>query len=98
MVKTFRDIKKILKENKKSLFAKYKVKELGVFGSYARGEQNRKSDVDILVDFTEIPDVFAMIDMEEYLARLLNKKVDLVRKKVIRLELRKTVLNEAKYI
>ncbi len=44
-------IKKSLMEQKKSLFQKYPIKELAIFGSYAREEQNPKSDLDILVEF-----------------------------------------------
>ena len=49
-MKTPEEIKKMLSENKEELRRKYGVKILGVFGSYARNEQDKKSDVDILVE------------------------------------------------
>jgi predicted nucleotidyltransferase len=53
-VKTIEEIKRILKEHKEELRDRFKVKEIGVFGSYVRGEQKRKgSDIDILVEFEE---------------------------------------------
>jgi len=77
---------------------KYKVREIGIFGSFARGEQTQKSDIDILVDFEETPDLLWFINMEEYLGEILGAKVDLVRKPVIRKELRDVILNEVKMI
>jgi len=52
-MKTLDEIKNILAQHKEELRQKYKVKEIGIFGSYVRGEQKRKSDVDILVEFKE---------------------------------------------
>ncbi len=100
-VKTLEEINTILKEHKEELRKRYRIKEIGVFGSYVRGEQKKRgSDIDILVEFEEgeIPDLFKFIEMERYLSRLLRKKVDLVRKKVIRPELKEIVLKEVVYI
>jgi predicted nucleotidyltransferase len=52
-MKTLEEIKKILKQHKRELKEKYGVKEIGIFGSYVRGEQKKKSDIDILVEFYE---------------------------------------------
>ena len=76
----------------------YKVKEIGIFGSYVRGEQKRGSDLDILVDFNEIPGLLEFIALEEYLSKILKKKVDLVDKQGIRRQLREAILNEVVYI
>lgn len=100
-VKSLQEINKILREHKEEVKKRYKIKEIGVFGSYVRGEQKKRgSDIDILVEFEEgeIPDLFKFIEMERYLSRLLGKKVDLVRKKVIRPELKDIVLKEVVYI
>ncbi|MCC6543983.1 MAG: nucleotidyltransferase family protein [Nitrospirae bacterium] len=94
MEKTLQEITKILKEHKKEICKKYKVKEIGVFGSFARGEQRKSSDVDILVEFKDTPDVYQLIDLEDYLKELLNRKVDLVRKRAIRPELKGVILKE----
>ena len=53
----------ILKKHMPDLAARYQVKTLGVFGSYARNEQTRRSDIDILVDFSETPDLFQFMDL-----------------------------------
>jgi hypothetical protein len=95
MMKNLKGIKEILSDHKEELRERYKIKEIRIFGSYARGEQKRESDVDILVDFYEIPDLFKFIEIEEYLEDLLGVKVDLVRRPVLRKELRDEILKEA---
>ena len=70
------------------------MKDIGIFGSYVRNEQKKRSDLDILVDFYELPDLFQLIDLEDYLKKLLKKKVDLIRKGAIRAELKEIILNE----
>ena len=46
-------IKNIIKQHKEELGKRFKVKEIGIFGSYVRGVEQRKSDVDVLVEFKE---------------------------------------------
>lgn len=90
--------KKILntiKERKDFLEDRYKVKEIGVFGSFVRGEQKKTSDLDIIVDFYEVPDLFEFINLERYLQRILKRKIDLVRRPVLRKELKEKILQEA---
>jgi predicted nucleotidyltransferase len=98
MDKKLKEIFNTIKEHKKFLDERYKVKEIGVFGSFVSGEQKSGSDVDILVDFYEVPDLFEFINLERYLQRILKKKVDLVRKPVVRKELKEKILNEVVYI
>ena len=50
-MKSLPEIKLILNSHKDNLFTKYPIKSLAIFGSYARKEQNDKSDVDIIVEF-----------------------------------------------
>ncbi len=97
-MKTLREIKQILKKHKPEVQAKYNVSELGIFGSFVRGKQRKRSDIDILVEFTELPDVFLLIDLEDHLRRILKKKIDLVRKGAIRPELKKVIAKEVVYI
>ena len=52
-MKKLDEIKETLVPLKKELKEKYSVKSIGVFGSYARGQQKKTSDVDILVEFDE---------------------------------------------
>jgi predicted nucleotidyltransferase len=99
-MKTVEEIKEILKEHKEEVSRKYKVSEIGIFGSFVRGEQKKRSDLDILVEFDEenIPSLLKLIEMERYLQRLLRKKVDLVMKSGIRPELKDIILKEVVYI
>jgi predicted nucleotidyltransferase len=97
-MKTLVEIKKILTKHKAEVQEKYKVSELGIFGSFVRGEQRKRSDIDILVEFGELPDVFLLIDLEDYLRKILKKKVDLVRKGAIRPELKEIISREVVYI
>jgi len=97
-MKTLEDIKAVLAKHKEELREKYNIKNIGIFGSFARGEQSKRSDIDILVEFNEIPDIFLLIDLEDYLKKLLHKKVDLVRESAIRPELKEDISREVVYI
>jgi len=97
-MKTLSEVKKTIKKHKAELEEKYKVSEIGIFGSFVRGSQKKRSDIDILVDFGELPDVFLLIDLEDYLRKILKKKVDLVRKGAIRPELKEIISKEVVYI
>lgn len=57
---------------------KYRPKFLGVFGSFARGEENENSDLDLLIDFDYTLDLLELISLEQELSELLGVKVDLV--------------------
>lgn len=94
-MKALEKVKRILSLHKQELKEKYKIKEIDIFGSYVRREQNENSDIDLLVEFEKIPDLLTFIEIESHLETLLKKKVDLVRKQVIRPELREFILNEA---
>ena len=97
-IKSLKEVNEILREHKEGLCKKYKVKEIGIFGSFVRGEQKKRSDIDILVEFEEVPDLLKFIEIERYLERLLKKKVDLVRKNSLRPELKDRILKETVYI
>lgn len=87
----------ILKRYKDHLRWKYKVKDLGLFGSYVRNEQNERSDLDILVDFYE-PVGLGYFELKDFLEDALKIKVDLVIRKGIRPQLKDRILEEAVYI
>jgi predicted nucleotidyltransferase len=63
---------------------RYNVKTIGLFGSFARGDQARRSDVDILVEFSEPIGLFKFLELENFLASRLRRKVDLVSKKALK--------------
>ena len=73
----------------------HKVTKAGIFGSYARGEQKNKSDVDILV---EIDDngmgLLEFIRLKNILEKAIKRKIDLVEYSLIREEIRERILND----
>ena len=94
------EIKKIFKKHESELQERFGVKEIGVFGSYVRGEQKKGSDIDILVEFyqdTEM-DLIKFVELEEYLSELLGVKVDLVMKSALKLRIGKQILKEVIYL
>jgi len=93
-MKTIEEIREILRERKDELREKYQVKEIGIFGSYVRGEQHEESDVDILVEFYETPSLLKFIHLENYLSDILGKKVDLVMKKALKPNISQAILRE----
>jgi uncharacterized protein len=86
----------ILKEHKAELKETYGVKELGIFGSYVRGEYKEKSDLDILVEFEEDAKIglLKFVNLENYLSDLIGFKVDLVEKSALKPRIGKNILRE----
>jgi len=97
-MKSFDEIKSILLEHREELRKKYKVKEIGIFGSCVRGEQQSFSDIDILVEFEESVGFFKFMDLEDFLKKLLGVKVDLVTKKALKPNIGKHILREVVYL
>lgn len=65
-----------------------------LFGSVARKDNNRYSDVDILVTFTKTPSLLTLINMENYLIDLIGVKVDLVMENSLKPEIYKRIFKE----
>jgi len=91
-------VRLILENHKAEMMKKYKVKEIGIFGSYVKNLQNKNSDLDILVDFSEPISFFQFLDLEEYLENLFHLKVDLVSKKALKPKIGENILREIAYI
>lgn len=91
-------IENILKENKSLLENKFKVQEIGIFGSYLRGQQKKRSDLDLLVEFSQPVGLFDFIRLKNFLTELLKIKVDLVMKEALKPRLKDKVVKEALYI
>ena len=83
-----------LRQHMPDLEQRYKVKTLGVFGSYIRGEQHKGSDLDLLVEFHDAPGLLKFIEMEYYLSDLLGVKVDMVMQDALKPAIGKRVLKE----
>lgn len=58
-------------------------KKVAIFGSYARGEEKRNSDIDVLVNFSNSKSLFEIVSMQDELEQLLKKKIDLVTEKSV---------------
>ena len=95
---TLAEIKHRLSQQKLELAHQYTVKELGIFGSYVRGEQQAHSDLDILIDFDEYPSLLEFIGLEQSLSEQLGLPVDLVMKSDLKPRLRQRILQEVVYL
>lgn len=71
------EIKAILNENKDYFTEKYNVNNFLLFGSYAKNLQTADSDIDLLVNFVKPIDLFDFVDLQDYLTKIFNKKIDL---------------------
>ena len=61
----------------RDILLKYKVREIGLFGSFARGEQVERSDIDLIVDFEE-PSIENLMGLSSFLENLFGKKVEIL--------------------
>ncbi len=84
----------IIKKSILPILKRHRVTKAGIFGSFARGEQNRDSDVDILVEIHGGTDMLELIRLKRILEISLKKKVDLVEYESIRSELRNNILQD----
>lgn len=71
------DIKEILRKEYPYLASEYGIKKIGLFGSYAKGKQTEKSDIDIIAEF-ERPIGLKFMEFTEYLENILGRKTDVL--------------------
>ena len=93
-MKTLDEIRTIIGQHRDVLAEKYGVVVVGVFGSFVRGEQRQRSDIDLLADILRPVSLLELVGAEIYLGEILGVKVDLVPKRDVREELRETILKE----
>ena len=91
------ELKEIIKEHRQELEQKYKVKSMAIYGSYARGEQTKESDVDVLVEFSG-PVGFLFIHLADYLEEIFGVKVDLITPEAIKPNRRKYIMEDLTYV
>ncbi|MGK7905286.1 MAG: nucleotidyltransferase family protein [Hormoscilla sp.] len=96
--KKLAEIKETLSQYKSIMREKYKVRELGIFGSYVRGEQHYDSDVDVLIDYLEAPELLERLELENELSDLLRLPVDVVSKNALNPRFRERILSEVVYV
>ena len=97
-MKTTAEIKRLLHQFKPLIQQKYQISDLGLFGSYVRGEQNEDSDVDVLIDYLEAPSLVQLVDLEFYISELLGIKADVVTKEGLKPRYRERILAEVVYV
>ncbi|RKX85148.1 MAG: nucleotidyltransferase [Spirochaetes bacterium] len=97
-MKTIEELKKLLSINKSEICERYGVNKIGIFGSYVRGEQNSRSDIDILVEFKKGYKNFDnYMELKFYLEELLSKDIDLLIESAINKKLKPGILEEVVY-
>jgi predicted nucleotidyltransferase len=92
------EIIEIIKSNKPEIESRYGVQRLGLFGSFVKERQRKKSDVDILVTFNRDIDLFEFLDLREFLEKKLGTKVDLVMATALKPTIGKRILAEVEYV
>ena len=93
-----KDIQVIVGEQKKFLRDNFEVKRVGIFGSFARGENRVGSDVDMIVEFYSPIGFFSFLRLERFLSKILKRKVDLVTKRALKRAIKNDILREVVYI
>ena len=97
-MKTVAEYKEILSQFKKEFGPQFGIKELGIFGSVARGEQTENSDLDLFVSLEKV-EPFIIFDLKELLESLCRCKVDLVRlRDSLRPALKRNILKDGIYV
>jgi len=92
------EIIKIIRNSKPEMESHYGVQRLGLFGSYVKEKQRKKSDIDILVAFNRDIDLFDFLDLREFLESQLSIKVDLVMESALKPAIGKRILSEVEYV
>jgi predicted nucleotidyltransferase len=95
MQRSLEEVKRQFQVLKPTLEKRFKVETVDIFGSYARGEQTEKSDLDILVTYSEVVDLLLIAGLRRYLRRKLHMKVDVVSKEFLNKYIKDQVLEEA---
>jgi predicted nucleotidyltransferase len=92
------EITAILRQHLPELREEYRLKSLGLFGSYVHAEQGKRSDLDVLVDFDEAPTLLQLSALQRRLSSLVGVKVDLVLKRNLKPAIGEVILAETIYL
>ncbi|MBT9536945.1 MAG: nucleotidyltransferase family protein [Nitrospirae bacterium] len=88
----------ILKKHESTIKEKFHVRKVGVFGSFARGEEKEGSDIDVLIELEDRYETFDnFMDLKFFLEDLFKRKVDLVTVEALRPQLKDNILGEVVY-
>ena len=98
-MKTLDEILETLRQTLPELKNKYNITKMGVFGSYARGEQTADSDIDVLINFdNEDFSYFDLMDIEQGLTKMFNTKVDLLMEEAIKPRIKPYIMEDIVYL
>ena len=88
-----------LAQNKKLLRDKYHIIRIGIFGSYARGDQNMKRDIDLLVEFEDnTQDLYDLkLQLKDFFRTKPGIEIDICREKYIKPRIKKSILKDTIY-
>ena len=93
------EVKKILEDEDHYLRETFHVKDVGIFGSFIKGEETASSDIDILVSFEKgHKDFFNYMRLKHYLEELIGREVDLVIKEAVKHRLKEKISSEVEYV
>ena len=88
----------ILKKHESTIKEKFHVRKVGVFGSFARGEEKEGSDIDVLIELEDRYETFDnFMDLKFFLEDLFKRKVDLVTVEALRPQLKDNIMREVVY-
>jgi predicted nucleotidyltransferase len=95
-MKSLSEIQQVLREQKTYLAEKYGVKIVGVFGSYVRQEQRPDSDLDLLIELDRPAKIslIGLVELEDYISRILGVKVDLAIRSNLKKRIGRRILDE----
>ena len=97
-MKTFEEIKKELQKHREEFREQYGLKEIGIFGSYVKGEQKENSDIDMLIELEKPIGFVRFMRLENALSQLLGVRVEMVTRKALKPHIGKRILQEVKYV
>lgn len=93
-------ILEFIRRNRGYLSAHFHIRRIGLFGSFARGDQGPESDIDLVVEFEEnTPDLYDLkAELREFFGSFFHREVDVAREKYLKPYARKQILSEAVYV
>ena len=92
------EILKVIKSLSEIIKRDYHAEVVGLFGSFARGEEKASSDIDVLVMFDDEASLFDLVGLADFLEEQFHIKVDIVPIDALREEIKEYVLSEAMYV
>jgi hypothetical protein len=92
------EIIEILRKVNEEVKTKFKGEIKGIFGSFAKGEESKESDIDILVEFESEADLIHFVGLSLFLEEKLGQRVDVVPYDTIRPEIKENILKESIYL